>query len=182
MKHVHGDKIDGLQMRDALGNALRVPAETPRFTHLMFRRWAGCPICSTHLAAYVRGRERLARAGIRTVVIFASTAEEIRASANGALPFDFVPDPEESYFRAFGVGRSLWANVHWRAIAANLSGWLGGRGSLRTVRRLNGLPADMLLRADGFVVDSYAGDHAFDQWTVEETIATAGALGDRAVA
>lgn len=182
MKYARGDKVEEFETTDAKGISLRVPDAAHPFTHLMFRRWAGCPICNTHLAGYARGRERLARAGIWTVVVFASTAEEILAGDHGALPFHFVPDPQERYYRSFGVGASPWANLHWATFAPALSGWLSGRASLRQVRRFDGLPADLMVRSDGFVVDAYYGDHANDQWTVEETVATAEGLGGRSAA
>lgn len=41
-------------------------------------------------------------------------------------------------------------------------------------RRNLGLPADLLIAADGRVVAAKYGSHAYDQWSVDELLALAG--------
>ena len=58
-----------------------VPVQIPdgeRVVHLQLRRFAGCPICNLHLRSVVQRHDEIAAAGIREVVVFHSSAEELR--------------------------------------------------------------------------------------------------------
>jgi hypothetical protein len=176
MKYAYGDRIEDFEATDMRGATLRIPDPMHAFTHLMFRRWAGCPICSTHISTFAREKARLAAAGIRVVVVLASTAEEV-ADARLDAPFDFLPDPEERHYKAFGVGRSWLASFQLRPFVKGIGGILSGRADFRHVRRFDGLPADFLIRADGFVVDAYYGEDADDQLSIDELVAAAASLG-----
>jgi hypothetical protein len=51
-----------------------IPVRDPTLsTHLQFRRFAGCPICSLHLQSVAARHREIAAAGIREVVLFHST-------------------------------------------------------------------------------------------------------------
>jgi hypothetical protein len=39
------------------------------------------------------------------------------------------------------------------------------------------LPADFLIATDGKIIDSHYGQHAYDQWSVEEVLARASSVG-----
>ncbi len=59
------------------GDAVPIP-DPDRLIHLQFRRFADCPICNVHLQSIVRRHDEIANAGIREVVVFHSTDEELR--------------------------------------------------------------------------------------------------------
>ena len=82
-----------------------VPVPTPNpegFVHLQFRRFAGCPICNVHLQWIIRRHDEIVAAGIREVVVFHSSAQELRRHVVD-LPFAVVADPDKVLYAEFGV-------------------------------------------------------------------------------
>lgn len=148
---------------------LRVPDSL--YTHLQFRRFAGCPVCNLHLKKFARGKSDLDAAGIRSIAFFHSGADEMRPY-QGDLPLATVADPERYWYRRFGVERSTFAVLHPQVMKSALSGLLSAPsnpfvgGGDQT-----GLPADFLIAPDGTLVALHYGSHADDQWSLEELIA-----------
>ncbi|NVB81968.1 MAG: AhpC/TSA family protein [Kofleriaceae bacterium] len=158
---------------------IEVP-DPARLVHLQFRRFAGCPVCNLHLRSFVRRHDEIAASGIREVVVFHSSADELREHA-ADLPFAVIADPDKRLYAEFGVtsgwrslldprvwgpillavGRSLVALVRGRERAPSLVPH-GGRF---------GLPADFLIAPDGRVLACKHGVHAYDQWSVDELLA-----------
>ncbi|MFI9510474.1 peroxiredoxin-like family protein [Nocardia sp. NPDC052566] len=157
-----------------------VPIPDPdRLIHLQFRRFAGCPICNLHLRSIVTRHAEITAANVREVVVFHSSAEELRKYADD-LPLDLIADPARTLYREFGVEsapRALLDPRAWPTIARSIA------HTLRDVRagkpapptkaeggRL-GLPADFLIAPDGRVLAAEHGAHADDQWSVDELLA-----------
>lgn len=100
------------------GTPVALPGQ---LTHLQFRRFAGCPICNLHLRSIVDRHDEIVAAGIREVVVFHSSAEELRQYD---LPFDVIADPEKKLYREFGVESSARSLLHWRTWVAIVRGVL----------------------------------------------------------
>ncbi|ATB50366.1 peroxiredoxin-like family protein [Corallococcus macrosporus] len=153
---------------------LELPLRTAdAFTHLQFRRFAGCPICNLHVRRFAAARGRLEAEGVRTVAFFHSTEASMRPY-QGDLPFPVVPDPERRWYQHFGVEQSRVAALHPRAMLAAVKGLasvpsnpFAGEGGAQ------GLPADFLLDATGRVLALHQGRHADDHWEVEDVLALA---------
>ncbi|WP_068180906.1 peroxiredoxin-like family protein [Mycobacterium sp. UM_CSW] len=152
------------------GDAVPIP-DPNRLVHLQFRRFAGCPICNLHLRSIVRRHDEIAAAGVREVVVFHSTDEELRRYA-GDLPFAVVGDPTKALYDEFGVGTSPRSVLHPRALVSALRSGMGNVNMHPTGGHL-GLPADFLIGTDGRVLACKRGRHANDQWTVDEVLAQA---------
>ena len=177
-----GDRFPELRLTSITGETIPIPDRAGALTHLQFRRFAGCPICNLHLRSVIARIDEINAAGVREVVVFHSTATELRKYQDD-MPFPVVGDPDKALYRRFGVEASAKAvlNPHaWRAIPA---GW---RQSIRTAvtkRRAPlplaptngnlGLPADLLISGDGRVAAVKYGAHAYDQWSVDELLAAA---------
>lgn len=158
------------------GESIPIP-EPGKLVHLQLRRFAGCPICNLHLRSVVRRHDELVAAGVREVVVFHSTPEEFR-KYQADLPFALVADPKKALYAELGVEKSVRAVLDPRA-------WPGiVRGLIRTAREEKlplgdheggslGLPGDFLIDSDGRIVASKYGEHAYDQWTVDEVLALA---------
>ena len=158
------------------GESIPIP-EPGKLVHLQLRRFAGCPICNLHLRSVVRRHDELVAAGVREVVVFHSTPEEFR-KYQADLPFALVADPKKELYAELGVEKSIRAVLDPRA-------WPGiVRGLIRTAREEKlplgdheggslGLPGDFLIDSDGRIVASRYGEHAYDQWTVDEVLALA---------
>ncbi|WP_234347497.1 peroxiredoxin-like family protein [Streptomyces specialis] len=164
------------------GERIAIPAGGG-LLHLQFRRFAGCPICNLHLRSVVGRHDEIAAAGIREVVFFHAPADDLRPYV-ADLPFAVVPDPDKTFYRRFGVesgARSMGPRA-WGAIAR---GFLLVAGPMARRKRPApkfrphggqlGLPADFLLAPDGRVLAAKYGDHAYDQWSVDELLALAAA-------
>lgn len=162
--------------------SLSGPVDVPdpaALVHLQFRRFAGCPICNLHLRSVTERIDEITAAGIREIVVFHSTPEELQRY-EADLPLTVVPDPTEALYAAFGVGRSARAIVDPRVLRV-MPRVLGN--AARTLRRDRvappllptggdlGLPADLLIASDGRAVATKYGAHAFDQWSVDELLA-----------
>ncbi|GAA3847641.1 MULTISPECIES: peroxiredoxin-like family protein [Amycolatopsis] len=157
------------------GERVRVP-DPERLVHLQFRRFAGCPICNLHLRSVVQRHDEIEAAGIREVVFFHSPADELR---DYDLPFAVIADPDKRYYREFGVESGRRALLHprtWGAILRGSALTLLGRFRPPAVRQEGGrlgLPADFLIDQGGRVVARKYGEHAYDQWSVDELLAHA---------
>jgi hypothetical protein len=160
------------------GEQVAVP-DPGRLVHLQFRRFAGCPVCNLHLRSVVRRHGEIEAAGVREVVVFHSPADELLPHTTG-LPFAVVADPDQRLYREFGVERSprslldprVWVPIAW-AVLTGVREVARGRERL-PVRRPHGgrlgLPADFLIAPDGRVLTAKYGEHAYDQWSVDELL------------
>ena len=176
MKVRPGDIVRIRDLHTVEDRPIRVP-DAARLTHLQFRRFAGCPICSLHLQAMVARNGEIAAAGIHEVVLFHSTPQEVRAYA-GDLPFDVVADPDKQLYEEFGVESSLRSVLDPRAPAPVVKAlfrrrtqWRSFTGApMRPTGGHLGLPADILLDPAGRSSPASTEPHADDQWSVDELL------------
>ncbi|MEV0709778.1 peroxiredoxin-like family protein [Nocardia aurea] len=157
-----------------------VPVPDPDcLIHLQFRRFAGCPVCNLHLRSIAARHDEINAADIREVVVFHSSAVELR-KYTADLPFAVIADPTRTLYREFGVEsapRALLNPRAWptivRAVAAELRA-ARTPGHIRPPTTPEGgrlgLPADFLIAPDGRVLASKHGDHVDDQWSVDELL------------
>lgn len=152
-----------------------------RLVHLQLRRFAGCPICNVHLQSMARRYDEIAAVGIREVVVFHPSDDELRRHGV-ELPFAVVGDPAKVLYDEFGVGSSRRAILDPRALAPVV-----GQRIRRLMTRAApiptpvynnnpiggtlGLPGDFLIGSDGKVVAAKRGVHVYDQWSVDELLA-----------
>jgi len=177
-----GERFPTLQLTDLNEEPVLIPDAAGAMTHLQFRRFAGCPVCNLHLRSIIGRLEEITAAGIREVVVFHSTAAELRKYQDD-MPFTVIGDPDKKLYRRFGVEASLAAILKpgaWRAIPAALRDAVkpafAKRRALLPANPTNGtlgLPADLLIAADGRIVAVKYGSHAYDQWTVDELLTIA---------
>jgi peroxiredoxin len=176
------DEFPRLNVTGIAEETIAIPDPGGALTHLQFRRFAGCPICNLHLHSISSRLNEITAAGIREVVVFHSTPTELR-KYEADLPFTVIGDPDKVLYSRFGVEASPKAILKpgaWRALPA---GWGRAIRAAVTKRRAVlpakptngnlGLPADMLISADGYVTAVKYGTHAYDQWSVDELLAIA---------
>ncbi len=164
-----GTLLPPLAFRTLAGEDISIPSRGPELLHLQFRRFAGCPICSTHLRGFTRRAEEIRAAGIREVIFFHSSEKELRKH-QADLPFDVVADPRKEFYRRFGVESSFLGVLHPRSLLATLRGTLRGDVGLNMENGPFGMPADFLLAPSGEAIAVKYGAHAYDQWEVEELL------------
>ncbi len=167
------------QLAAVSGELVTIP-DPGKFVHLQFARFAGCPICNLHLKSFVRRSGEIAGAGIREIVVFHSSDEELRKYESD-LPFTLIGDPGKRMYRQFGVESAvrslisprmwpLWPQFLWNALRMAV-----GRqriiAPLTPTGGLAGLPADFLIAPDGTVIAAKYGQFAGDQWSVDDLLA-----------
>ncbi|WP_428340514.1 peroxiredoxin-like family protein [Mycobacterium sp.] len=174
-----GTVIQTRELTTISGDTLQIP-DPQWLTHLQFRRFAGCPICNTHLQSIVARHDDIRAAGIREVVVFHSTPEEL-ARYESDLPFAVVGDPGKVLYAEFGVESSARSVLDPRAMAPVIGPTIRSVPAL--VRKKTapppgrvhggrlGLPGDFLIGPDGRVIAAKLGKHAYDQWSVTELLA-----------
>src|SRR5438876_10579652 len=173
-----GDAFPTLELAATSGQLVTVPDPSGDYVHLQLRRFAGCPICNLHLRSIVTRHDEIRSHGIREVVVFHSTAAEL-TKFEAELPFPLIADPERELYRRLGVERGPSSLVSMRALRAAIAGQAAALGNRSTMRALGpikptggpfGLPADFLIAPDGRVSAVKYGEHAYDQWTVDELL------------
>ena len=172
-----GDTITARELTTIQSELIRVPARDG-LTHLQFRRFAGCPICNLHLRSVARRHDEILAAGISEVVVFHSPVEDMLPH-QGELPFAAIADPDRELYTAFGVETAWRSVLHPRAWTTPLrpktypvvargvraGGTPGPRG-----QTMLGLPADFLIAPNGRILAAKYGQHANDQWDVDELL------------
>ena len=150
-----------------------VPNRWGRTVHLQFRRYAGCPICNLHLQSFRQRYPEIAAAGMQEIVVFHSSASEL-LPYQGKFPFDVIGDPEKHLYHEYGVETSLRAVLKPAALSAAIRGNLAKeRPRLSGIPRggIFGLPADFLIGPNGILRAVHYGEHAYDQWSVDDLLA-----------
>ena len=107
-----------------------------------------------------------------------STLDQLSAHASD-LPFDVIADPAKRIYAQFGVesGRRalldprVWATI-LKAVGTSLVQIIGGKPmpSINPGGGRLGLPADFLIATNGQLIACKYGEHADDQWSVQEVI------------
>ena len=173
-----GDTIPPHQLEAFSGESVPVP-DPGHLVHLELRRFAGCPVCNLHLRSVVVRNDELKAAGIREVVVFHSSADDLR-KYQAELPFDVIPDPDKKLYAEFGVEsspRAILKPSAWPAIirgaARSIAATIRGKQHAPPAKPAGGstgLPGDFLIASNGRVIASKYGEHAYDQWTVDEVL------------
>ncbi|MHA7651796.1 peroxiredoxin-like family protein [Mycobacterium sp. ML4] len=169
-----GDRVDARALTTIDGASVAIPAAVG-LVHLQFRRFAACPICSLHLREIAARHDEITEAGVTEVVVFHSSAEALRRY-QAELPFAVVADPGRRLYDEFGVGSSLRSVLNLGAMRAAGRGIRRMRsvrsvvGSLAPTENHLGKPADFLIGPQGVIHAHKYGEHADDQWSVDELL------------
>ena len=173
-----GDVFPPRELAAVSGERVRIP-DPDAVVHLQLRRFAGCPICHLHLRSFVRRQPELAAAGVREVAVFHSPVEELAPHASG-FPFPLVADPDKRLYAELGVEaspRALLDPRAWlpilRAVALGTAAMLTGKQRPPAANPRGGrlgLPGDFLIARDGRMLACKYGEHADDQWSVDEVL------------
>src|ERR1700684_1675624 len=122
-KFKRGDRFTPIKTNNIHGAPVTVPDAQGRWTHLQFRRFAGCPVCNLHLQDFIHRNNELLRLGLHEVVAFHSSNAEL-LPYQGRFPFDVIGDPDKVLYHRYGVEASIWAILNPRgwgaAVKSNL--------------------------------------------------------------
>jgi peroxiredoxin len=167
-----GQTFEPFKAKNIHGKEVAVPDKEGSLIHLQFRRYAGCPVCNLHLQSFVKRHSDLKDAGMKEVVIFHSSDEELLKHQSN-FPFDVVGDPGKTLYKKYGVESSITSIFNPKAWPAMIKGlFTKGRPdiSLAPTGGVLGLPADILINAEGKIEAVHYGTHANDQWSVDHVM------------
>jgi peroxiredoxin len=152
------------------GRRVDLAALRGRTVHLKFYRFATCPVCNLHLHHFIRDYRLVEALGLTTFVVFHSPAAKVEASRRDEVPFDLIPDPDKTIFRAFGVETGLAGMFspsvmrdYVRALAAGFP-----PGMLTSDGGITGNPADFIVDAGGRIAFAHYGKHYADSLTAAQ--------------
>jgi peroxiredoxin len=169
-----GDRAPALQALTLHHKPVSVPDPQGRLVHLQFRRFAGCPVCNFHLMTQTRRQAEIQAAGLHQIVLFHSSAEEMQ-KYQAQLPFDCIADPKKEHYQRWGVETSWRALLHPRVLINGAKWVLTQRRFYRKAENgITGLPADFLVDPRGVILAAHYGQHADDQWEVDDLLRLAG--------
>ncbi len=166
-----GDTVSARVLVASDDSRVAIPPVTG-WTHLQFRRFAGCPICSLHLAKLSSRRAEIEAAGVAEVVVFRSSNDALRLY-HAEVPFACVADPEGVVYEEFGVRSSPRSLLHPRAMVMYMQGVAAAGSLLGSFSKDDhlGLPADFLVGREGRLAAVHYGEHADDGWLVDDLLA-----------
>jgi peroxiredoxin len=178
-----GDRAPAHTKESLQGVQTPVPHPDHPFTHLQFRRFAGCPICNLHLRSIVKRLPELKANGIFEVAVFHSERETM-LPYQGDLPFSVIADPARTLYDAYGVGAGVASVLNPRAWGALMRGMLAShpKSPFTGEGGHTGLPADFLIDSSGVIRAVRYGAHANDHWSVDELVALAAGSTEPTVA
>jgi peroxiredoxin len=165
-----GDTVTLSPWTNIHGASVSLTGSKAKWVHLQFRRFAGCPICNLHMQEFVQRNAELESAGVHEVAVFHSPVKSL-LPYQGKFPFDVIADPEKLHYAEFGVGTSIFAILDprvWPAMAQGIA--LKDKPVGDPENGALGLPGDFLIAADGKIVASHYGRHAYDQWSVDDVL------------
>lgn len=171
MKFNVGDQFPAQTLKTVSGDSVSVPDPT-KLVHLQFRRFAGCPICNTHIGQLIKHAGKINEAGVKEVLFFHSSADDIRAYQSD-VPFDLIADPGKVYYRQVDAETSWFYWMNAKTILAALKSLIRFKFTLKMSGGPFGLPADLLIAPSGRVVAVKYGKSAYDQWSVAELLSLA---------
>lgn len=169
-----GERVTARTLTTVEGDAIALPA-ADGLLHLQFRRFAGCPICNLHMHEVAARHEEITKAGITEVAVFHSSTDRLRRYLPD-LPFAVVADPERQLYDEFAVHnsiRGMFSRDVLRAVGRGMRRSESARslaGALGPTENHLGMPADFLIAPDGAVIARKYGEHADDQWSVDELL------------
>jgi peroxiredoxin len=169
-----GDKVRTQTLTTIGGIDIALPA-ADRLVHLQFRRFAGCPICNLHMHQVASRLGDITAAGVTEVVLFHSSAQRLRRY-QADLPFAVVADPKRALYEEFGVQNSVRGVLNRDVALAVGRGMRQMRSARSLVASLGptenhlSMPADFLIAPDGVVLARKYGEHADDQWSVDDLL------------
>lgn len=165
-----GEKVLPIDLADINGRPVSLRDFMGQKIYLTFLRTAACPFCNLRVHELIKKQEYWKRNGLYTIAVFASSADEInRYAGRQRPPFTILADPEETLYRAYGIGKSrmgmLKAMLRMRTIFDIM------RKGFFTLKAWSDEPlltADFLIDESGIIQVGYYGKDFGDHLSFEE--------------
>lgn len=140
------------------------------YTHIQFRRFAGCPVCNLHLQSFFKRSDELKAQNIHEVIVFHASKKRMLKNVID-VPFDLIADPSRKLYKNFGVESSWKALLSINVLKKAIKGIREfGMKTPQSLEAELGLPADFLIDETGKIISLKYGAHAADQWSVDDVL------------
>jgi thioredoxin-dependent peroxiredoxin len=184
MKLTSGTPAPPLVAQDLFGQRVDLAAHRGRPVLVSFFRNAACALCNLRVHHLIERYPELHADGLEVIAVFESSNESLRRYVGRQdAPFSIIGDPTGTLYDAFGVESSeekvsatmqmtSTEDMVGRAAAAGFA--LTEEPGANFLR----MPADVLIGADGTVVDAHYADYVYDHLPferIEAMIATTAA-------
>lgn len=127
-------------------------------------------MCNLHLQSFFKRSEELKAHHVKEVIVFHASKRSMLENVL-EVPFDLIADPTRKYYKSFGVESSWKALCGVSVIVNAVKGIVKfGLQSPQSLEAELGLPADFLIDDTGKIVALKYGEHANDQWSVDEVL------------
>lgn len=169
MQKAIGEKVSLTDLYNINDQPVVIP-QGGKYTHLQFRRFAGCPVCNLHLQSFFKRAEALKAKNVHEVIVFHASKKRMFENVL-EVPFDLIADPSRKLYKNFGVESSWRALLSVKTLKQAIKGIR--KFGLKTPQSLEaelGLPADFLIDENGKIISLKYGTHADDQWSVDDVL------------
>lgn len=166
-----GDRIGQLTLPDINGSEFNIESVRGKRFLLSFYRFASCPFCNLRINKLVSKYDELPD-DFELVAIFDSPLDNLQRFTEGHhAPFPILADEANTYYRRFGVQRSLLGVLKGAVLRMPTVIYaMFGKGYIPWVIKgsMTTMPLDILVDENGIVQSAYygkdEGDHMpFDQ-------------------
>lgn len=164
-----GEIIPQLTLNTINDQSVTIPS-TDKYTHLQFRRFAGCPVCNLHLQSFFKHADAIKAHGIEEVIVFHASKEKMLENVV-ETSFNLVADPNKKLYEQFGLKNSWKALLNPSVVTSAVKG-LNIKPFAKPEKLETELvvPADFLIDKNGKIVALKYGKHADDQWSVDKLL------------
>lgn len=163
-----GDKAPNILTQDTFNQTINLDELKGRKILLSFYRYASCPLCNLRVNDLITRSEGWKAKGLDMVAIFQSPAKSIKEYVGKqAAPFPIIPDPEQVYYKKYGV------NGNWskflkglkpsKLFSATKNGFLPGK----IENDMTMIPADFLIDENGIIHTAYYGKDSSDHLSIQ---------------
>lgn len=159
-KTTPGDRIDDLKLPNIDGSEFDINSVAGKRYLLSFYRFASCPFCNMRIHELVKSYDELP-VNFEIIAIFDSPLDNLQRYATGHhAPFPILADETNTYYRKFGVQRSLLGVLKGGLLRMpTMMHAMFGKGYIPwTVKgSMTTMPLDILVDEGGTVQSVYYG-------------------------
>ncbi|WP_020530672.1 peroxiredoxin family protein [Flexithrix dorotheae] len=147
------------ETQDYLGNAISLADYKGKKVLLTFFRYASCPFCNMRMQLLIRNAEKLKKSGVEILVLFASSAQQIKKYAGKQNPpFPIIPDAGRDIYKDYMIKSSTKGMLKTMGNMKMMMKMMGsGFFSFDSMPRESLLPADFLIDENQNIVESFFG-------------------------
>lgn len=169
LKKAVGDEVSLAKLVNIKDQSVMIPL-AGKFTHLQFRRFAGCPVCNLHLQSFFKRANEIKASNVNEVIVFHASKKRMLDNVID-VPFDLIADPSRGLYKQFAVEGSWGALLSFDVIKKAIKGISKfGVKMPQSLEAELGLPADFLIDDTGKIIALKYGAHAGDQWSVDDML------------